>query len=103
MVLTVSGTFRMRSAAAVTIPKVPSLPTKTPPSGQGPRDKHSLPSQPRSSPSGSTTSKPSTWLVVTPYLKQCGPAFSAMLPPTDEALHTGWIGSVVVAVGSKGG
>ena len=33
-------------------------------------------------PSGSTTSSPSTWVTVKPYLRQCAPPeFSATLPP----------------------
>ena len=37
-------------------------------------------------PSGSTTSRPSTWLLVTPYFRQCTPPeFSATLPPMLQA------------------
>ena len=37
-------------------------------------------------PSGKTTSRPRMWLVVTPYLRQCGPPeFSATLPPIVQA------------------
>ena len=85
MVLSVSGLRRMRRMAAVTMPKVPSLPMKAPRRSR-PGGSAFLPPNQTISPSGSTTSRPSTWLEVTPYLKQCGPpAFSAMLPPTEEA------------------
>ena len=71
--------------AAVTMPRVPSLPTMTPVRSR-PGESTFLPPSQTTSPSGSTTSSPNTWLVVTPYLKQCGPpAFSAMLPPMEEA------------------
>src|SRR5690606_39890436 len=38
------------------------------------------------SPSGRTTTSPVTWLLVTPYFRQCGPpAFSATFPPIVQA------------------
>src|SRR5438445_682222 len=38
------------------------------------------------SPSGRTTSRPSTWFTVTPYLSVCGPPeLFAILPPTVQA------------------
>ena len=38
------------------------------------------------SPSGRTTSRPSTWLTVTPYFSVCGPPeLLAMLPPMVQA------------------
>ena len=41
------------------------------------------------SPSGSTTSIPSTWSDVTPYFRQCGPPeFSATFPPI---VHAVWL------------
>ena len=40
-------------------------------------------------PSGKIISTPSTWLAVTPYLRQCGPpAFSPTLPPR---VQTFWL------------
>ena len=52
----------------------------------GPRPRRRA-SRPR--PTGSTSSTPSTWFVVTPYLSVCGPPeFSATLPPI---VHAGWL------------
>jgi hypothetical protein len=82
---TLSGLRSNRRVMAVAMPSVPSLPMNTPrrsSSGISGR------SPPRvvTVPSGSTTSRPSTWLLVTPYLRQCTPPeFSATLPPMLQA------------------
>ena len=70
---------------AVAIPKVPSLPMKVPRRSSSGVSSSSLPKV-VTLPSGSTTSRPSTWLLVTPYLRQCTPPeFSATLPPMLQA------------------
>ena len=54
--------------------------------GRGPRARRGASPARPVEPSGSTTSSRTMWLVVTPYLRQCGPpAFSATLPPTVQA------------------
>ena len=54
--------------------------------GRGPTARRAACRASTTEPSGSTTSSATMWLVVTPYLRQCGPpAFSATLPPTVQA------------------
>jgi len=80
-VIRASGRGWMLTSTSVAMPSVPSLPTKRP---RRSRPGGSSASPPRwaVSPSGRTTSRPTTWLVVTPYLRQWGPPeFSATLPP----------------------
>ncbi len=80
------GTGSRRTLIRVAIPKLPSEPTNRP-TRSGPHA--SPPGLPSSTtcPSASTTSSSSTWVAVTPYLRQCGPpAFSATLPPMVQAL-----------------
>ena len=79
------GARSSRRVMAVAMPRVPSLPMKAPR-----RSSSGLSSRPLPRvvivPSGSTTSSSSTWLLVTPYLRQCTPPeFSATLPPTLQA------------------
>ena len=85
---TLWGACSSRRVMAVAMPRVPSLPMKAPrrsSSGISAR----LPPSWVMLPSGSTTSKPSTWLLVTPYLRQCTPPeFSATLPPIEQ---TTWL------------
>src|SRR5256885_70730 len=84
-VRTARATGRRRTLIRVAIPKFPSEPTNRP-TRSGPHG--SPPGLPSSTtrPSASTTSRPSTWFAVTPYLRQCGPpAFSATLPPMVQA------------------
>ena len=85
---TLAGAGSSRRVIAVAIPKVPSLPINTPRrsraaiSGWGPPRVVTVPS-------GSTTSMASTWLLVTPYLRQwTPPEFSATLPPI---VQTCWL------------
>src|ERR687897_770298 len=88
IVRTLSGTCSSRTVISVAMPNIPSLPTNKP-TRSGP---HGSPcSEPNlaTDPSGNTTSSDTIWLVVTPYLRQCGPpAFSATLPPT---VHAAWL------------
>ena len=73
---------------SVAIPSVPSEPTNAP-SRSGPGDSNEAPPRRTSSPSGSTTASPVTWLTVKPYLRQCAPPeFSATLPPI---VQTCWL------------
>ena len=83
--MTPSGRRTIRTTISVQMPRVPSLPTNRPVRSY-PGVSGALPPYWTTSPSGWTTVKPSTWLVVTPYLKQWGPpAFSATLPPRVQA------------------
>ncbi len=66
-VFTAGGRRRMRTTILVAMPKVPSEPTKTP-TRSYPRLSRVRPPSQTISPSGSTTSSPRTWFVVTPYL-----------------------------------
>ena len=84
-VSTRSGTSVSRTVAAVTTPSVPSLPTTAPTRSRPAFQPVAEPSC-TSSPSGSTSSRASTWLVVVPYFSVCGPPeFSATLPPIVQA------------------
>src|SRR6185436_971715 len=84
-VRTLGGTGSSRTTISVAIPNIPSLPTKSP-TRSGPHGSPWGDPSRITSPSGSTTSSSTTWLVVTPYLRQWGPpAFSATLPPTVQA------------------
>ena len=87
--------------AAVTMPRVPSHPMKAPRRSR-PGGSTFLPPSQTISPSGRTTSSPSTWLEVTPYLKQCGPAgVLGDVAAHRGGLQAGRVGSVVEAVGSE--
>ncbi len=55
------------------MPKVPSAPTNDTGEIVAGRVRRSRRRARTISPSGSTTSRPRTWLVVTPYLSVCGP------------------------------
>src|SRR5437867_6724078 len=82
------GTGSRRTLIRVAIPKLPSEPTNRP-TRSGPHG--SRPGLPSCTirQSASTTSRPSTWFAVTPYLRQCGPPeFSATLPPM---VHAVWL------------
>ncbi len=86
MVRTRAGRGTSRTVIAVAIPNIPSLPTKAPTRSGPHASPPGLPSR-TISPVGSATSSSRTWLVVTPYLRQCGPpAFSATLPPMVQAV-----------------
>src|SRR3954451_23222251 len=85
-VLTVSGTGITRSHAFVATPSVPSEPTNVP-SSSWPGASSPGPPSHIISPSGRTTSRPQTYVVVKPYLKQCAPPeFSATLPPIEQTI-----------------
>ena len=87
-VRTARGSGTSRTVMRVATPKFPSEPTNTP-TRSGPHG--SPPGLPRFTtlPSPRTTSRARMWLVVTPYLRQCGPpAFSATLPPR---VHAVWL------------
>ena len=87
-VVTASGLRRTRSVISVAMPSVPSEPTNAP-SRSGPSGSSALPPSSTTSPSGSTTVRPVTWLTVKPYLRQCAPPeFSATLPPI---VQTCWL------------
>ena len=82
---TLWGLRNRRRVMAVAMPRVPSLPINAP---RRSNSGASSSSPPRviTLPSGSTTSMARTWLLVTPYLRQCTPPeFSAMLPPMLQA------------------
>ena len=82
---TVCGVRNSRKVIAVAIPNVPSLPMNTPRRSR-PGVSGSSPPKVVIEPSGSTTSIANTWLLVTPYLRQCTPPeFSATLPPMLQA------------------
>ena len=84
-VRTLAGTGSSRTVISVAMPNIPSLPTKRP-TRSGPHGSPCGEPSTTVEPSGSTTSSCTMWLVVTPYLRQCGPpAFSATLPPTVQA------------------
>ena len=73
---------------SVAIPSVPSEPTNAP-SRSGPGDSRAKPPSRTTSPSGSTATRPVTWLVVKPYFRQCAPPeFSATFPPI---VQTCWL------------
>ena len=81
-----AGSGASRTVISSAIPNIPSLPTKSP-TRSGPHGSPCGEPSRTTEPSGSTTSSSTTWLVVTPYLRQCGPpAFSATLPPTVQAV-----------------
>jgi hypothetical protein len=85
MVRTLEGIGSSRTTISVAIPNIPSLPTKSP-TRSGPHGSPWREPSRTTVASGSTTSSSTTWLVVTPYLRQWGPpAFSATLPPTVQA------------------
>ena len=87
-VRTAVGTGVRRTVMRVAMPNRPSLPTKSP-TRSGPHGSPLREPRVATLPSGNTTSNSSTWLVVTPYLRQCGPpAFSATLPPM---VQTVWL------------
>ena len=76
-----SGSGSSRSVASSAIPNSPSEPTK-PASQSGPAGSGLPVPRRTTSPSGSTASIASTWLVVIPCLRQCAPPeLKAMLPP----------------------
>ena len=80
-VFTASGFGSRRTQISVTMPSVPSLPTTAASRSKSGASSASPPSE-TTAPSARTTVAPSTWLKVTPYLRQCGPpAFVATLPP----------------------
>ena len=82
---TVSGARNSRSVMAVAMPRVPSLPMNTPRRSRPPISGRPPP-RVVTLPSGNTTSMASTWLLVTPYFRQCTPPeFSATLPPMLQA------------------
>ena len=96
-VRTLGGTGSSRTVISVAIPNIPSLPTNRP-TRSGPQGSPCGEPSTTVEPSGSTTSSRTMWLVVTPYLRQCGPpAFSATLPPTVQAAWLDGIGHVVQA------
>ena len=80
-----SGVGVSRTIALVTMPSVPSEPTTA--AGEVVAGRRSSGRRSRRfRPSGRTISRPRTWFVVTPYLRQWGPpAFSATLPPMVQA------------------
>ncbi|OGT95427.1 MAG: hypothetical protein A2083_09710 [Gemmatimonadetes bacterium GWC2_71_9] len=83
---TLGGTGTRRTVISVAMPNIPSLPMNRPTRSAPHGSPAGLPSR-SASPGGSTTSSARMWLVVTPYLKQCGPpAFSATLPPIVQAV-----------------
>src|SRR2546422_5341561 len=85
-VRTLGGIGSSRTVISVAIPNIPSLPTNSP-TRSGPQGSPCGEPSTTPDPSGSTTSSWTMWLVVTPYLRQCGPpAFSATLPPTVQAV-----------------
>ena len=85
-VLTASGSWRRRTMTAVTRPNVPSAPTTTPVRSYPGRSRV-LPPTHTSSPVPVTSWRPSTWLVVMPYFRQCGPpAFVETLPPMEDTI-----------------
>ncbi len=80
-VLTASGWAMRRRISLVAMPRVPSEPTSRPQRSR-PGRSAALPPTMTVSPPARTSSMPSTWLLVTPYLRQWGPpAFSPALPP----------------------
>ena len=82
---TLAGVRSSRRVMAVAMPRVPSLPMNTPRRSR-PGISGSSPPRVAIEPSGSTTSIASTWLLVTPYFRQCTPPeFSATLPPMLQA------------------
>ena len=85
MVRKATGSRLSRTQTFVTIPNVPSLPTKSPVRSYPGVSSHGLPNCTRS-PDGSTTSAARMWLTVTPYFSVCGPPeFVATLPPMVHA------------------
>ena len=85
-VRTAAGSGSRRRVISVAMPNIPSLPTKSP-TRSGPHASPLREPSRTSSAFGRRTSSAATWLVVTPYLRQCGPpAFSATLPPSVHAL-----------------
>src|SRR6266851_5521605 len=90
-----SGRFTMRRMTFVAMPSVPSEPTKTP-ARSYPGVSSVFPPRWTSEPSGRTTSRPSTCVVVNPYLRQCAPPeFSATLADAADRLR-GRIGRVEI-------
>ena len=100
-VRTAAGSGVHRTVTVVATPKHPSLPTKHP-SRSGPSGSPKGSPSVVTVPSGSTTSHASTWLRVTPYLRQCGPpAFSATLPPMVQAAWLEGSGAKCSPCGSR--
>ena len=97
-VCTASGLRIKRSVISVAMPSVPSEPTKH--AGQvvaGAID--GVAAQVHHLAIGQHHPRPSTWLTVKPYLRQCAPPeFSATLPPMEQTCWLDGIGRVVVAV-----
>ncbi len=86
IVVTDSGWGMILSTISVMMPSVPSLPTISA-AKSSPCQRAALPPISSSSPSTSATCSPSTWLAVTPYLRQCGPpAFIATFPASVETV-----------------
>jgi hypothetical protein len=85
-IVAIAGGFGMsRTATRVAMPMVPSEPTKQPRRSK-PGVSGSRPPSRAVSPSGSTTSTASTWALVTPAARQCGPpALVATFPPIVQA------------------
>jgi hypothetical protein len=80
------GFLRIRSTISVTMPIIPSLPTRTPRRSY-PGASRTGPPRSTTLPSASTTRAPRTWFVVKPYFRQCAPPeFSATLPPIVQTL-----------------
>ena len=85
MVFTACGSGSNRTITSVQMPSVPSDPTKRP-SKSYPAWSANRPPNWTISPLGRTTVAPSTWFLVAPYFRQCGPpAFSATFPPMVQA------------------
>ena len=76
-----SGLRSIRSTTSVTMASNPSLPTTTPVKSY-PGGSATAPPMSATLPSESTIRRPSTWLTVKPYFRQCAPPeFSATFPP----------------------
>ncbi len=87
-VVTFCGVRISRTVISVAMPRVPSEPMNAP-SRSYPGGSAALPPSRTVSPSGVTITRPSTWLTVKPYFRQCAPPeFSAIFPPTE---HTCWL------------
>ena len=81
-VRTSGGRLTSATQIFVTMPSVPSDPQNTP-RRSGPGTSGCRPPSQVSRPSGSTTSRPSTWFTVLPCASVCGPpAFVATFPPS---------------------
>ena len=98
MVRTLGGIGSSRTTISVAIPNMPSLPTKRP-TRSGPHGSPCREPSRSTLASGSMTSSSTTWLVVTPYLRQCGSARVLGDVPADGACGlAGRVGHVVQAV-----